>query len=191
MHDEITGFRDPIYSLWHRLRYINRFIGRERAQLLTMVDLDASLWIEWDDGVKEPVALIETAKDSKDGKEKRYYIIQGLARRVVPTIPAWVVLYQPSRTNWLIPYKIRDIELFRVKRVWPNPQARDKWTIFTPKEYAEMLVRVRKRSEDLRSESSSTNNADLFRPFVQPELWGDWMTTIQDGAATATRISIS
>ena len=28
-----------------------------------MIDLDASLYIEYDDGTKEPLALIETAQD--------------------------------------------------------------------------------------------------------------------------------
>ena len=37
--------------------------GIDSAQLLAMIDLDASLYVEYDDNSKEPLALIETAQD--------------------------------------------------------------------------------------------------------------------------------
>ena len=50
------------YSAWHRRNSTRRFIGIEHAQLLAMIDLDASIYVEYDDGTKEPIALIETAQ---------------------------------------------------------------------------------------------------------------------------------
>ena len=61
--EEVYNTRDRSYSAWHRRKSTGRFIGFEHAQLLAMIDLDASLYVEYDDGTKEPIALIETAID--------------------------------------------------------------------------------------------------------------------------------
>ena len=61
--EEKYGTRDRTYSAWHRRLSTQRFVGIEKAQLLAMIDLDASLYVEYDDGTKEPLALIETAQD--------------------------------------------------------------------------------------------------------------------------------
>lgn len=63
MQEERYGTRDRTYSAWHRRLSTRRFVGIDRAQLLAMIDLDASLYVEYDDRTKEPVALIETARD--------------------------------------------------------------------------------------------------------------------------------
>ena len=61
--EEKYGTRDRTYSAWHRRLSTQRFVGIEKAQLLAMIDLDAALYVEYDDGTKEPLALIETAQD--------------------------------------------------------------------------------------------------------------------------------
>ena len=161
--EERMGFRDLTYSRWHRLDSIKRFLNEEQAQLLWMIDLDASPWVEWDDGIKEPMALIETARASSNGLNKPFSIIQGLARRTRPNIPAYVVLYTASSTRWL--GQTRDIDSFRVKRVWPNP--RDVWETKTPSEYAQFLIKVRQWSAIQRQ--NPTTPAFVFE---QPNLEG-------------------
>ena len=69
------GFRDLTYSSWHRRGSIKRFLNEEQAALLYMIDLDASPWVEWDDGVKEPMALIETLRDGPDANGKPFSIM--------------------------------------------------------------------------------------------------------------------
>lgn len=106
-----------------------------------MIDLDCSLYVEYDDGTKEPIAVIETAMDV--GQEfKPATVITRLAMRCVPTMAAYVVLYKPSELHlqksdpqW------RDIDKFRVKRLWPNPQK--DWQVLTPEEWAKGLVKLR------------------------------------------------
>jgi len=105
-----------------------------------MIDLDMSLWVEYDDRTKEPLALIETAKDIGQ-RFKSSTVTTNLARRVQPQLPAYVVLYKladcrnPANRDWL------DIAQFRVKRLWPNPEPL--WRTMTPHEWADLLVRLR------------------------------------------------
>jgi hypothetical protein len=115
-----------------------RFVGIEKAQTLGMIDLDASLYVEYDDATKEPIALIETARDV--GQEfKPATVTANLARRA--NLLACVVLYLPSDTpnpadpNW------PDIARFRVKRLWPNPTGQ--WCHKLPEQWANDLVRIR------------------------------------------------
>jgi hypothetical protein len=103
-----------------------------------MIDLDASLYVEYDDGTKEPLALIETAQDV--GQEwKTATVTKNLARRA--NLPCLVVLYQCSdRPNPADP-AFSDIECFRVKRLHPSEEY--KWRNLTPGEYANLLIRLR------------------------------------------------
>lgn len=55
MQEETYGTRDRAYSAWHRRMSTRRFIGIDRAQLLAMIDLDAALYVEYDNGSKEPL----------------------------------------------------------------------------------------------------------------------------------------
>lgn len=61
--EERYGARDMSYSAWHRRNSTRRFIGIEYAQLLAMIDVDVSLYVEYDDKTKMPLALIEIAID--------------------------------------------------------------------------------------------------------------------------------
>ena len=141
--EEVYGTRNRSYSAWHRRESTRRFIGIEKAQLLAMIDLDAALYVEYDDRTKEPLALIETAQDV--GQEyKTATVTCKLARRCNPLLLAYVLLYElsdkpnPADTQW------QDIARFRVKRIWPR--AETQWRIYTPLEWAELLVQLREWS---------------------------------------------
>lgn len=139
MQEELLGTRDRSYSAWHRRHSTRRFIGIEDAQLLAMIDLDASLYVEYDNGDKEPLALIETAID-KGQTHKSSTVTQKLAIR--SGLPAYVVLYRlsaipnPADENW------KDIASFRVRRI--NPQPEQAWRIYTPQQWAENLLKLRR-----------------------------------------------
>lgn len=138
--EEMYGDRDLTYSAWHRRGSTGRFIGIEDAQLLAMIDLDVALYVEYDDGTKEPVLLIEVARDvAQDNKPST--VTRLLAERA--DLPAYVVLYRVSEEepNPASP-ELPDIEGFRVKRIWPSTEYT--WRKLTPQEYAEGLLRVRR-----------------------------------------------
>lgn len=138
MHEQRYGGLDRTYSAWHRRNSTRRFVGLDRAQLLTMIDLDAALFIEYDDGTKEPLALIETARDVGQAY-KTATITKNLAKRA--GIPCYVVLYQcanqpnPADTRW------PDIKAFRVRRLWPKPETA--WRVITPQNWAMALIHIR------------------------------------------------
>lgn len=136
--EERFGTRDRSYSAWHRRMSTRRFVGIENAQLLSMIDLDASLWVEYDNGTKEPLALIETAEDRGQGIKPATVTLK-LAQRA--DLPCFVVLYtlantpNPADTAW------NDIARFRVRRLYP--QTETSWRIMSPAEWAENLLRLR------------------------------------------------
>ncbi len=138
--EERFGTRDRSYSAWHRRNSTRRFVGIESAQLLAMIDLDASLYVEYDDGTREPLALVETAQDVGQ-PYKNAQVTTNLAKRA--DIPCYVLLYKlaeeqnPADTKW------RDIASFRVKRLYPASQA--DWQEVTPDTWAKHLLALRKR----------------------------------------------
>lgn len=117
---------------------MRRFVGIERAQLLAMIDLDASLYVEFDQDEKEPVALIETARDV--GQPYKCTTVTARLAKLAG-LPCCCVLYtlaedeNPADPNWL------DIAWFRIGRLWPNPEP--EWRVVSPQEWAEALLRVR------------------------------------------------
>lgn len=139
--EEVFGTRDRSYSAWHRRASTRRFVGIERAQTLAMIDLDASLYVEYDDGTKEPLALVETALD-RGQAIKPATVTKKLARRA--TLPAYILLYElaecrnPADKEWC------DIKSFRVRRIWPEPET--KWEKIEPSEWARRLVLLREWS---------------------------------------------
>jgi len=111
-----------------------RFVGIERAQLLSMIDLDAALYVEYDDSSKEPLALIETARDVGPGlqgcdRHAESCEARGLAL-LLRAVPLWRSP-NPADPAW------RDVESFRVKRLWPRPER--EWRTLTPHEWAHAL----------------------------------------------------
>jgi hypothetical protein len=138
--EEIYNTRDRSYSAWHRRESTRRFVGIETAQVLAMIDLDASLYVEYDDSTKEPLALIETARDvGQDYKPAT--VTTRLAQRCNPILPAYVLLYRladernPADKQWW------DIAEFRVMRLHPQPDK--EWRTYTPDEWARFLTRLR------------------------------------------------
>lgn len=138
--EERFGTRDRSYSAWHRRNSTRRFVGIEDAQLLAMIDLDASLYVEYDDGDKEPLALIETARDIGQTFKTETVTLR-LAQ--MAQLPCYVVLYtladtpNPADCDWF------DIAMFRVRRLNP-PQAGTSWHIITPQQWCEHLRRLRR-----------------------------------------------
>jgi hypothetical protein len=141
--EEIFNTRDRSYSAWHRRQSTRRFVGIERAQALAMIDLDASLYVEYDDGTKEPLALVETAMDRGQAM-KPATVTKRLAQRCVPMVPAYVLLYTLGEQPNPADERYKDIECFRVRRVWPEPET--PWEKYTPKQWADRLVLLREWS---------------------------------------------
>ena len=139
MHEELYHDRRRDYSAWHRRNSTRRFVGFEDAQLLSMIDLDAALYVEYDDGSKEPLALIETAQDVGQN-QKTATVTLNLARRA--GIPCFVVLYRLSEDANPADHKWQDIEAFRVKRLHPNEEKG--WRVLTPFEWAQTLLKMRR-----------------------------------------------
>lgn len=138
MQEERFGTRDRVYSAWHRRLSTRRFVGIEKAQLLSMIDLDGALFCEFDGASSEPLALIETALD-KGQRRKAATVTRRLAERA--GIPAYCVLYRPSEIANPADRSQSDIEQFRVKRLWPSPEA--DWRTLRPEEWANALLKIR------------------------------------------------
>lgn len=141
--------RDRAYGVWHRARSIARYLGFGRAAQLSMLDLDSVLFTEYDALGKTPLCLIEVAMDI--GQDKPAGVIRRLA--AMAGIPAYVALYtpaphmNPTNVNW------KDIERFRIQRIWPHPEKG--WRDLSPGEWADALVRIRgwqmRRFEEMRT----------------------------------------
>lgn len=141
--EERYGSRDRTYSAWHRRLSTQRFVGIERAQTLAMIDLDASLYVEYDDSSKEPLALIETARDV--GQEfKTATVTKKLAKRTQPIIPAFVLLYTVGQKRNPADRQWNDIESFRWRRLWPEPETI--WETCSPGDWCQKLVQLREWS---------------------------------------------
>ena len=116
-----------------------------------MIDLDASLYVEYDDKTKEPLALIETAVDVGQ-TYKSATVTKKLAVRA--NLPAFIALYtlaeepNPADPEW------PDIRGFRVMRIAPEPVTT--WRRITPSAWCRFLVKLREETA-----------ADLDRDFEQ------------------------
>lgn len=135
--EERFNTRDRSYSAWHRRMSTARFVGMEKAQLLALIDLDVSLYVEYDDDTKEPLALMETAIDCGQAV-KPATVTRNLARRA--NLPAFVVLYKLADQPNPADRTCRDIESFRVKRLHPP---NGNWKTFAPDKWAEYLLQIR------------------------------------------------
>lgn len=138
MQEERYATRDLSYSAWHRAASIRRFVGWERAQLLSMVDADCVLFLEYHEQSKEPLALIEAAIDVGQ-QHKPATAIARLAKRA--RIPAYLVLYQRSAQPNPADPRMFDVSGFRIKRLYPR--AETAWRTVPPAEWATALLRIR------------------------------------------------
>jgi hypothetical protein len=137
--EEQNNRRYATYSLWHRERSIVRYLENpDDAHQLGCIDIDAVCWIEWERGSRDPLALIETARDDP-GKDKSGTVLRNLG--ALANIPTFIVLYVPaSHPNPAYP-QVPDIERFRIRRLWPDPEKA--YRELTCKQYAEWLKQLR------------------------------------------------
>lgn len=138
MQEESFGDRCRAYSAWHRRLSTRRYVGLERAQLLAMIDLDGVLYLEYDDETREPLALIETARDVGQAY-KAAGVLTRLAQR--SGLPAFVVLYRCSAEANPADPRWPDVDRFRVRRCWPHPEP--EWRVLSPLEWTQELLRLR------------------------------------------------
>jgi hypothetical protein len=136
--EERSGIRDRTYSAWHRRGSMRRFVGLERAQLLAMCDIDAALWLEHDDLSKEPLALIETARDVGQGY-KSGTVLYRLAKRA--KLPAYVCMYRLGNDPNPADPSCNDVASFKVRRIYPRPESG--WRELTPAQWATGLLQIR------------------------------------------------
>lgn len=139
MQEEKYGTRDMSYSAWHRRNSTQRFIGIENAQLLSMIDLDVMMFVEYDESSRWPVALIEVAQDVGQSY-KTATVTKNLA--IMAKIPSAVLLYRLSKDENPGAPGYKDIEMFRYKRIYPDEQYQ--WTECTPELWAKNLIEIRK-----------------------------------------------
>ncbi len=138
MQEERYNTRDRSYSAWHRRGSTRRFVGIDRAQLLSMIDLDGAVYVEFDHEDKEPLALIEVARDVGQ-PHKTASVVRRLAKKA--RLPAYVVLYRLAEQANPADPTHRDIERFRVRRLWPHPE--QGWRELSPEEWASGLLKIR------------------------------------------------
>ncbi|WP_374515587.1 hypothetical protein [Niveibacterium sp.] len=138
MQEELYASRDRAYSAWHRRLSTRRYVGIERAARLSMIDLDGALFVEYDDETREPLALIETARDVGQ-RRKVSTVTARLAMRA--HVPAYCVLYRLAMHPNPADPTSQDIDQFRVKRIWPRPDP--EWRILSPNAWAHALLSVR------------------------------------------------
>ncbi len=138
---EVLGFRNGAYSAWHRAASLRRFVATdEEARLLSMVDLDGHMWIEYGDHGRVPLLLMETAIDT--GQDiKPATVLRNFAE--MSRLHAFVVLTTLSDRRNPTDRRQRDIETFRVRQVWPKET---RWWVMAPTEYCRTLMRLRRES---------------------------------------------
>jgi len=147
---EKYGFRNAAYSAWHRPKSIGRYIDEETAEAMRQIDLDAILgddmelrnevttWIEFARSSSWPLALIETAVDVGQS-DKPTRVTQSLAR--MSDLPGAVALYKLSELLNPADRRANDIESFRVRRLWLDPES--EFRLLSPSQYAKWLVKAR------------------------------------------------
>lgn len=124
---------------WHRRESVNRFLDGNRAQWLTMIDVDACEYCHLG-GCLEPVALIETKLIWS--REKTITVTANLGRRA--SLPVYLVEYETLKPSELCgacdqPVAVdgNDIAYFAVTGEGaPSDE-------LTPKDYAEWLWALR------------------------------------------------
>lgn len=143
---EMTGRRDLTISYWHRTRSIARFVGGiEIGQRLSMIDIDGTLFLEYERGTYRPLVLFEYAILKSHGKpDKATGVIESLARRA--NLPAFLVFYTISENEnrHADGNGVRDIDSFLVKKLFP-----DKWIEFrlhTPEQFGQLILKERKEA---------------------------------------------
>lgn len=71
-HEERYGVRDKAYSAWHRRGSVRRFVGIDQAQLLSMIDVDGAMYVEYDQQDKEPACPHRSGPRRRTASQERY-----------------------------------------------------------------------------------------------------------------------
>lgn len=133
--------RDRAYSAWHRRNSISRFgISREEASEYSMMDMD-SVW--FDKPSRLPISFFEMARDV--GQFKPATVTRNIGR--LAGAPAYLVLYTLSNRPNPADESQQDIDLFKVRRLYPPP-VRKGWMHLTPVEFAMWEQRFRARAAE-------------------------------------------
>lgn len=157
---ERTGRRDPTYSRWHRAPSIGRYLdSRLEAESLGMIDLDHIGFIEYENGSRTPLLLVEVAFDN--GEFKAATVLTRLGERA--RLPVICVQYSTGDNPNPFAPDVPDIIGFRVRTCWH-------WDAFrvnrepvsmSPEQYARWLSRL--RDEAIRDRWQKGHIADLSR----------------------------
>ncbi|MGH9847778.1 MAG: hypothetical protein ACREEM_54520, partial [Blastocatellia bacterium] len=157
------GRIDQCYPAWHRAASVGRFLELGEARALSCIDLDAALYVEYENAGRVPVVLIETMMDRWPDDPQPFKpatVLQNLAR--LADLPAYTVAYLPSRKPNAADPRWPDIVRFRVRRLWPQPETG--WRTLTPAQYAAGLRKAR-----VWSESRVRARFARFRNLVVPK----------------------
>jgi hypothetical protein len=164
---ERYGTRDLSFSAFHREASLARFVGLERAKLISTIDIDfapalaPTLWIEYREHDRQVLCLVETSIDTGRQDHKPATVITALAKRA--RVPAYLILYQRSPKQNPADPRFQDLEAMHIKRLHPRPDR--EWRQFTPQQYAEKLIALREWvSKRIDAEAA---NDPFFE--VQPE----------------------
>ena len=160
---ELAGFRNADYSAWHRTESLRRFINPDQAKLCSMIDLDSTVWTEYDDNTKMPLAFIETAVYSGK-KEKIYTVTRNCSLMTDGRVPAFVVLYEIDVDKNPADTRFHDIVSFWVKRVYPDETG---WKKVLPQKWAECLLSFRNKQCVMLGALFKNQEAKI----TQGELW--------------------
>lgn len=129
---ERSGERPLSYSRWHRT------VGmpNERiADVVRMVDVDGLEWCRW---CYAPLALIETASDALDRRNKSTSVLVKLARAA--GIPAYVLLYTVDDDAERAGDWGRVFRQFRVRQIYPADTGG--YVVYTPAQVADLLIDI-------------------------------------------------
>lgn len=138
--EERFGFRDAAYSAWHRHRSLSRYMP-QGADKIGMIDTDG-IFVEYRNYSGkhyDPIAMVEVAQDIGQ-QYKHADVIAAICKMASGNghvLQGYTVLYRLSEQDNPIDPRCKDIDQFRVQRVWPDPETT--WQVMTPQDYASFL----------------------------------------------------
>ncbi len=167
--NEKYNYRDEVYSKFHRPNSLIRFMTARQAELLSSVDLDTLLWIEYEgeenEGDRTPLMLIETAIDIGQLRKAATVLIK-LAQ--MAGVVMYIILYDLSGTPNPAEPRVSDIRQFRVRRCWPDPET--DWTVMTPQQWCDKLLEVRAKYAAQLGEALRKSKESVPRPSLAKTL---------------------
>jgi hypothetical protein len=155
--NERTGTRDLTESRWHRSDSLARFMSKQEAESCGRIDIDC-VW--FGSRTYEPVALIETARDDGNQNDKCASVTRNLARMCNPIVHAFIVLYKISEHKNPVDPKYNDIEMFRVKQIWPFNWY--EFRTYSPEQHAKFILNFHRFYDYYRTIHALVVESKLF-----------------------------